>query len=100
MTEDTLTKKELERLLAERIVYDILLEIHSKAQRWQGGGASIHRARGAGYLAEAGAYNIREGRTPITNKTTFREMKKIATVMYWDTLNFIGPIVQSKIYSP
>jgi len=93
-----ITLGELEKMLEKRIVCEILNEIHIAAQRWNKGGALIHRVRAAGYMAESGANNIRDGRTPITKTTTFKEMKIIAKEMYNETINFLYPIVQSGIY--
>ena len=95
-----ITRDELEKRLETRVVYDVLREIHTTAQRWNKGGALIHRVRAAGYMAESGANSIGEGRTPINDKTTFEQMRVIAKQMYDETIGFLCPIAQSGIYVP
>lgn len=96
-----INRKELEKILEERVVCEVFDEVYNKAQRWNGGGALIHRVRGMGYMAEAGARNLRSGQyAPVTGKSTFKQMRELNKVMYVGTINFLYPFVQSKIYVP
>lgn len=94
-----ITRNDLEKRLEKRVVCDVLNDIHTTAQRWNRGGALIHRVRAAGYMAESGARNIADGRTPISETTTFEQMRVIAKKMYDDTIDFLYPIVKSGIYA-
>ena len=54
-----------------------------------------------GYMAEAGARNIRNGEAkPINGKSTFKDMRELNKEMYDGTINFLYPFVKSKIYVP
>jgi hypothetical protein len=96
-----ITRKELEKILESQVVCEVFDEIHRLAQRWNRGGALIHRVRGMGYMAEAGARNLRSGQySPINGKSTFKEMQNLNREMYTGTINFLYPFVQSGIYCP
>ena len=96
----SMTKDEVEKSLEKRIVYDVLSEIHTISQRWNKGGALIHRVRGAGYMAESGARNIKERKTLINETATFEQMRTASKQMYDDTIGFLYPIITSGIYAP
>jgi hypothetical protein len=40
-----ITINQLEKILKEKVVYEVLREIHQTSQRWNKGGALIHRVR-------------------------------------------------------
>jgi len=99
--ETTITREELEKMLEGRIVCEVLDDIHMTAQRWNKGGALIHKVRAMGYLADSGAENIRRGvALPINEKSTFKDMQLLNKEMYTATINFMYGIAQSKIYVP
>lgn len=96
-----ITRKELEKILEERIVCEIFDEVHYNAQRWNGGGALIHRVRAWGYMAEAGARNIRLGEVKsLTGKSTFEDWRNLDKEEYDSAINFLYSMAKSKIYVP
>lgn len=96
----TTIPKKFKKQLENRIVCDVLSDINKTFMTWNRGGALIHRVRAAGFMAEAGIRNIKDGNTQIKENSTFQEMRSLDPKMYDDTINFLYPLVKSGIYSP
>ena len=90
----------IKKSVEDRLVVDILNEVNNRCSRWNKGGALIHRVRAFGGLAESGADNISNGRTPINKNSTFKNMRQIDKKMYDQTLNFLYLLAEAGIYSP
>ena len=97
---ESISLEELEKQLENRVVFDVLNDISRTAKRWNKGRALIHRVRGAGFMAETGAKNIKAGTTSIRAESTFQDMQAIDKKMYDETMGFLYKIVNSGIYSP
>lgn len=99
--EEKITRNELEKILKERNICEIFEEVHYKAQRWNGGGALIHRVRAWGYMAESCARNIRLGEVKsLTGKSSFKDWRNFDKEEYDSAINFLYSMAQSGIYSP
>ncbi len=94
-------RKELETAVEGRLVCEVFDEVHYKAQRWNGGGALIHRVRAWGYMAEAGARNIRHGEVKdLSGKSTFKDWRNLDKGEYDSAINFLYSMAISGVYSP
>jgi|GEM_PF-4959410 len=94
-----ITRGELEERLEKLAVYSVLNDLSFIAQMWKSGGL-VHRIRAMGFAAETGVRHIKEDQTPIKMDTPFGEMRVLDRKMYDDTLEWLYPFVQLRIYLP